>query len=627
MKMTKLAFLNFKNSLKSYLSLIISMSFAILVFYNFQNITYSEMFTVLGEHNKSYIDILVRVICFVLGCFLFFYIWYATNVFLTKRKKEIGIYVFMGLSNQKIGKLYMLETTFIGISALITGIGIGAVVQGLFQMILCALSELDIEVSLRITYQPALITAAAFLAIYGIFMLKGYVNIIKSSVLDMISASRQNEYVRQNGFFLLVKAVFGVCVICRGYYYAVKDGGIEVMENLLLAVILVTAGVYLLFSGLLPLIFQNMVGNKKFLYHGQRLLWVNQVVFRMKKNYRTYAIVCIMLLSSVSALAAGFAMKNRYENMMRFDKTYTFQLVSIRPDLQKEAEGLLEGVTDISYQNACRITSLRGGEENQVLIVPYSDAERMAEQAGLSFDLEEPAADEVISVKHLVLMSFLTKPVKNREIQGKEYRQIETTSVPYFGYFQKQFNFYIVGDEEYGRLEKNGEENYMYNYKIADDNAFLEAQEALDVLVSDGESDTTAMFAVDPDADDIEWIKVLSALCVFMFLVFIVAGGCIMFMRLYNDAFEEKERYRVMLKIGFGQKALEKSVKKELGTAYLLPLVVMAVSAYFSVHALERLMQTTLISTYAVSMLVVGLIFLLCYAFSVAVYTKTLMRY
>ena len=55
---------------------------------------------------------------------LFFYL-YATNVFLTKRKKEIGIYVFMGLTNQKIGKLYAIETIFLGLVALVLGVGFG----------------------------------------------------------------------------------------------------------------------------------------------------------------------------------------------------------------------------------------------------------------------------------------------------------------------------------------------------------------------------------------------------------------------------------------------------------------------------------------------------------------------
>ena len=102
MSMIRLALINFKNSFRNYLSLILSLAFTILVLFNFQNLIDSEAFEVLGSKNQEYVEIIVQVISVVLGCFMFFFLWYSTNVFLTRRKKEIGIYVFMGLSNEKI---------------------------------------------------------------------------------------------------------------------------------------------------------------------------------------------------------------------------------------------------------------------------------------------------------------------------------------------------------------------------------------------------------------------------------------------------------------------------------------------------------------------------------------------
>ena len=166
MRITKLALMNFRNSFKSYLALVISLAFTILVLYNFQNIIYSEIFVVLGERNTQLINTLIQMISIVLVCFMFFFIWYATNVFLSKQKREIGIYIFMGLSNQKIGKLYMLETTFIGIAALGLGLLFGMITAGLFQMIMLSLSDIDISVSFALTVQPVIFTVVAFLTMY-----------------------------------------------------------------------------------------------------------------------------------------------------------------------------------------------------------------------------------------------------------------------------------------------------------------------------------------------------------------------------------------------------------------------------------------------------------------------------
>ena len=115
MKLLSLSFSNFKRSVREYGMLILSLTFSIFVFFNFQSVIYSESMDVLENYNKEYIDIIVQAASVVFGVFLFFFIWYASNVFLNQRKKEIGIYIFMGLDNVRIGKMYMLESVFIGL--------------------------------------------------------------------------------------------------------------------------------------------------------------------------------------------------------------------------------------------------------------------------------------------------------------------------------------------------------------------------------------------------------------------------------------------------------------------------------------------------------------------------------
>lgn len=172
MGMIKLAFLNFRRSAKDFLALIVSLAFTVMIFWNFQNIIFSDALEVLGGHNKEYVNILVEVLSFVIGVFLFFFIWYATNVFLTRRKREIGTYVFMGLSNEKIGKMYMVECVLIGVTALILGIALGTLTTGLFQMILLALSDIAVEIQFSVSAAPILITAGIYLAAYVLFVLK-----------------------------------------------------------------------------------------------------------------------------------------------------------------------------------------------------------------------------------------------------------------------------------------------------------------------------------------------------------------------------------------------------------------------------------------------------------------------
>ena len=126
----------------------------------------------------------------------------------------------------------------------------------------------------------------------------------------------------------------------------------------------------------------------------------------------------------------------------------------------------------------------------------------------------------------------------------------------------------------------------------------------------------------DPNSSDIEWIKVMYSLCIFIFMVFILASGSILFMKLYNDAFEEKERYNVLGKIGISEKVLKKSVRQELRFAYAAPFLIMMVSSYFSVHALAKMMQADLLGIQILSVAIILVFFYLCYRISFAIYLR-----
>ena len=389
MSMLKLAFQNFKASFKSYLSLIISLSFTTIILSNFINLVSSGLLDQLGESQARNIEICIQILSFVIACFMLFFIWYATNVFLTKRKKEIGTYVFMGVSNQKIGKLYMLETSFIGLVSLVLGIGFGILTSQLFTMILMKLSDIAIEIKFNFTLNSILVTSLIFIAIYLIFVIKGYINIVKSSVLEMVSANKQNEYVQQSQLVLLVKALLGIILLGAGFYLATKDAGMEVMGNILIATIMVIVGIYMLFGGLIPFIFQMLATNKKFLYQKERNLWINNIIFRMKKNYRTYAIVCVLMLCSVTALAFGFAMKNRSDNINHFENIYTYQIMGDSKGLEDEFTSLIQKENEIEYASKIEVVVLPNEmtdnkyEYTPYAILSYSQVKEVAKEVGL----------------------------------------------------------------------------------------------------------------------------------------------------------------------------------------------------------------------------------------------------
>lgn len=626
MRMLHLAWTNFKGSTKSYFALVVSLAFTVLVVLNFQNIIYSETFLILSQRNKSELESAVKSVIFVLFCFIFFFVWYATNVFLNQRKREIGIYTFMGLSNQKIGRLYMLETSFIGLAALGIGVVVGTITSALFQMIILAISNLPMDISFQVKLTPILITTFVYIGIYFIFVIKGYFNIVRSSVQEMISANKRNEYEKQNSGILLCKALIGCVVLGIGFYVAI---GKNTFVNMFEAVVYVVIGIYLFFGGVIPLIFQGLCANKRYLYKRERTLWINNMVFRMKTNYRTYAMVSVLYLSAVTALAAGFAMNVKYHNILKYRSVYTFQLLSKQEGLDDTAREIIQRYSDLTRATSAKLIKpssqlVISGLYRESAITSFSQIQRVAQEVGFSFEQERLSNDELIACPHMTI--FSTRDDKVITIAGKDYQVVATDMNPYLGYIQELGDMLIVSDEEYERLALLGEEVTTYNYQILDAEKYDEIRKALDEVVFSDGTRQAGRVSIDPKSTESAWLAIMYGVCIFVFLVFVMASGCIMFMRLLNDSFAEQERYKVLRKIGITDRVMNKAIGKELAVSYGLPFLVTSFCSYFSVKSLGNVMREDLFSINVVSVIVSGAVFVIFYFVSYVMITTILVE-
>lgn len=458
MNIMKMAFWNFRMNLRHYAPLLMSLVSAVLLLLNFLMLLYTDTFSAVGEPDAGRINGVMKAGSVVLGCFLSFYIWYFTDVILAKHKKESSICVLMGLNREQAGRLYMAETFMTGLSVLVCGIFFGMLTTQLFQMILGAVSGIEVKLTFRFASEPLFITTGVLLFPYSVFAVRGYKNIVRSSVLAMLPAARAGEQILARPKGMVCRAVFGAGILFAGYYLSGKMGGTRTADRLFLAGkiggaraagtlflagILVICGIFLTFDGLIPLLFGSMADNKRFLYRKERTLWVNNAACRMRKNCRTYAMSCVLMLCAVTVLAAGDAVKERYM-----------------------AAGIVS------------------------------------------------------------------------------------------------------------------------------------------------------------EWCEIRWIKVLYAVAASIFLVFTMAGGSAILMKAYSDAFEEKERYGFLRKMGMDSGIFCRAITREFCAVYVCPFVITAISFYFSAGALEKLLSVDLRLFYLAGVFLLFLFFLLLYLLSVTQYRK-----
>ena len=131
----KMAIKNVKRSFKDYTIYFLTLTFAVCIFYSFNSINAQTTVLKIGKSSLSYMKTLINLISlasifisFILGGLIV----YANNFIVKRRKKELGIYMTLGMGKSKISMILLYETFIIGILSLVVGLVLGIIVsQGL----------------------------------------------------------------------------------------------------------------------------------------------------------------------------------------------------------------------------------------------------------------------------------------------------------------------------------------------------------------------------------------------------------------------------------------------------------------------------------------------------------------
>lgn len=124
-----------KKSFKDYAIYFITLVFGVAVFYMFNSLDSQEAMLQVSSSTKQIIKLMINMLGMVsvfIAVILGFLIVYANNFLISRRKKEFGIYMTLGMSKKQISKILLFETIFVGIISLVVGL-----IIGIFALNLC----------------------------------------------------------------------------------------------------------------------------------------------------------------------------------------------------------------------------------------------------------------------------------------------------------------------------------------------------------------------------------------------------------------------------------------------------------------------------------------------------------
>ena len=109
----KMSIRNVKRSFKDYAIYFLTLTFAVCIFYSFNSISSQKAMMDVTNSKAEIIQMLSKIISMTsvfVSIILGFLIIYANNFLIKRRKREIGLYMTLGMGKRKISYLLIKET-------------------------------------------------------------------------------------------------------------------------------------------------------------------------------------------------------------------------------------------------------------------------------------------------------------------------------------------------------------------------------------------------------------------------------------------------------------------------------------------------------------------------------------
>ena len=293
----------------------------------------------------------VRMIVFtgeiVVEIFCIIFLIYSNSFLMKRRQKEIGLYNILGLERNHIGIVMFLETIITSIGSLAGGIAAGIIGSKLALLLLLKLLHIPSVLGFYISVKGIF----TCLFMFGIvFLMILFLNLAKIHLSRPVELLRGNNTGEKEPAAKWLMALIGFICLGAGYYLAVTtESPIKAITIFLLAVILVMAGTYLLFTAGSIVILKFLRLRKSFYYRTGNFISISGMLYRMKQNAIGLASICILstgvLLMISMTVSIYFGMNDIMLNRYPYDVDMSVTCIS-EEECQTAIEAFEKAIAD-----------------------------------------------------------------------------------------------------------------------------------------------------------------------------------------------------------------------------------------------------------------------------------------
>lgn len=637
--LSKLVFKNVGKSMQDYTVYFFTLVFGVSIFYMFNSIyAQQEIMAVTEEVNASMIA-LKKILSFIsvfVAVILGFLIVYANSFFIRRRKKEMGIYMTLGMSKGKISSIFVFETFLMGLLALIAGLVIGVFGSQFMSVFTAKIFEADMT-AYKFIFSPdaAVKSILYFAVIFLTVIIFNTIAVSKYKLIDLIYGGRKNESFKIRSTRVAV-LVFLVSIVFLGTAYALilTNGIININHIFLCSIILGTVGSLLFFFSLSGILTKLVQSNKKLYYKGLTMFVTRQLTSKINTNFISISVVSIVLLLVIGIFSTGYSMKNILSADLKNTAPYD---VSFYGSKEEGNHSTIYESLPLSIKN---IDAIR--HEYSVLRGDLCFKDLPVEESSLSFDMGTRALDFVMFSDYQKFLEMQGKEkadfLENEYFiiaSGDVYQQIaqqfldrnvtislgDNTLMPK-GEVQniKLSNsdsgiIFVVNDTFSEIFHKSSD--HVLNITCKTEEGSKELQEKLKQYSNSEDYQEKGFWYYSSReeiyASSIAAKAIISFLAIYLGIVFMVACAAILAIQQLAQAADNKERYALLRKLGAEKKMLDRALFVQILSYFLLPLMLGIAHSIVGLTAVNDLMKAFKRVTMMDSVLIPALFILVIY--------------
>jgi len=357
----KLAFRNVKKSLRDYLLYFLTLSFAVCIFYVFNSIEAQSVMIKISTSEKEILKTLTQLMGIVsvfVSIILGFLIVSANHFLIRRRKKELGIYLLLGMKKNKVSRILVIETLLIGVISLGAGLFAGVFASQWLSIFTAKIFQADMT-GYRFVFSSGafLKTLIYFGVIFLVVIAASTFAVSRNKLIDLFSAQSKNEKPAVKHPALTI-VLFVLSVICLGVaYQQVLQNGIMHFDWILLReVILGAIGTFLFFASLSGFFLKLLQRIQGYYFKDLNFFILRQINSRINSAHVSISFVCLMLFCTIGILSTGLGMNAAMEKSLSSATAFDVELytwggnpTSISDDLA--AKGInLSDYSDRTYE-------------------------------------------------------------------------------------------------------------------------------------------------------------------------------------------------------------------------------------------------------------------------------------